>query len=224
MRCLISFSNNWLFPTVVNFENLPQTASRFRQTFHCLQLSSHRERFRLHSRQKSQGKAKISAETIELIHKLARENRLWGAERIRGELLKLGMEVSKRTIQKYMPKDRKSHFSAVAASSGIQELKTLYRVPQANGVCERFMGSLRREYLDHMLIHDGRYLQLVVQEYTAYYNQERPHQGIGQRIPEPYALSKSKPTSGRIVTRAILGGLHHSYARATNLNYVTSYC
>jgi putative transposase len=80
------------------------------------------------------------------------------------------------------------------------------------------MGSLRRECLDHMLIHDGRYLQLVVQEYTAHYNQERPHQGIGQRIPEQYALSKSMPTCECIVTRAILGGLHHSYARATNLN------
>ena len=80
------------------------------------------------------------------------------------------------------------------------------------------MGSLRRECLDHILIHDGRYLQLVVQEYTAYYNQERPHHGIGQRIPKQYALSKSEPTSGRIVRRAILGGLHHSYARATNSN------
>ena len=231
---------------------------------------------------------------------------MWGTERIRGELLKLGIAVSKRSIQKYMPKEMRSrsssqtwatflknqagamwacdftmmhdwlfrswyifvmldlktrqivhtgvtkfptddwtaqqvrkatpwgrgpqylirdrdskyaaHFSAVAASSGIQELKTPYRVPQANGMCERSMGSLRRENLDHMLIHDGRYLQLVVQEYTAYYNQERPHPGIGQRIPEQYALSESKPASGRIVTRAILGGLHHSYARATNLN------
>ena len=80
------------------------------------------------------------------------------------------------------------------------------------------MGSLRRECLDHMLILDGRYRQLVVQEYTAYYDQERPHQGIGQRIPNHDDLLKSKPTSGRIVTRAILGGLHHSYTRATNLN------
>ena len=52
-------------------------------------------------------------------------------------------------------RDRKyaAHFSAVAASSGIQELKTPYRVPQANGACERFIGSLRRECLDHIFIH-----------------------------------------------------------------------
>jgi len=117
-------------------------------------------------------------------------------------------------------RDRKyaAHFSAMAASSGIQELKTPYRVPQANGACERFMGSLRRECLDHMLIYDGKYLQRLVQEYTAYYNQERPHQGISQCIPDYYALPKSKPTSGRITSKAVLGGLHHSYARATNLN------
>jgi putative transposase len=91
-------------------------------------------------------------------------------------------------------------------------------LPKIGTAASYRLGSLRREYLDHMIIHDGRYLQLVVQEYTAYYNQERPHLGIGQRISEQYALSKSRPAHGRIVTRAILGGLHHSYARATNLN------
>lgn len=75
-------------------------------------LRWHRELFRFYWKRKSQGKPKISAETIDLIHKMAVENYLWGAERIRGELLKLGMEVSKRTIQKYMPKNRKSHVSS----------------------------------------------------------------------------------------------------------------
>ena len=49
-------------------------------------------------------KPRIAPETIALIRKMAKENRLWGAERIRGELLKLGVRVGKRTIQKYMPK------------------------------------------------------------------------------------------------------------------------
>ncbi len=80
------------------------------------------------------------------------------------------------------------------------------------------MGSLRRECLDHILIHDDKHLQRVVTEYTAYFNQERPHQGIGQRIPDQYDLSKSKPASGRIKSKAILGGLHHSYYRRAYLN------
>jgi len=106
----------------------------------------------------------------------------------------------------------------VAASSGIQELKTPYRAPRAHGICERFIGSLRRECLDHILFQDGRQIQRVVREYRAYFNQERPHQGIGQRIPEQSDLPNSKPTSGRIVSKAILGGLHHSYARTAYLN------
>jgi len=72
--------------------------------------------------------------------------------------------------------------------------------------------------MDHILIHDDKHLQRVVKEYTAYFNQERPHQGIEQRIPGQYALTRSKPTSGRITSKAILGGLHHSYSRATYLN------
>ena len=266
-------------------------------------LRWHRELFRFYWRRKSrrkQNQPKISSEIIELIRKMANENRMWGADRIRGELLKLDIPVCKRTIQKYMPKTRKSltsnptwatfkknhardlwvidfavaydwlfrawyvfvvielrtrriihmavtqtpsdawtaqplrqatpwnkspkyllhdrdckygrQFSTVAASSGIIELRTPYRAPQANGVCERFVGSLRRECLDHMLILNGRQLQRVVKEYSDYFNQERPHQGIGQHIPNFYDQPNARKT-GRITSKAILGGLHHSYSR-----------
>ncbi len=68
-------------------------------------LRWHRELFRLYWKRKSKTTSytpKVAAETIALIRQMARENRLWGAERIRGELLKLGIHVCKRTIQKYM--------------------------------------------------------------------------------------------------------------------------
>jgi putative transposase len=111
------------------------------------------------------------------------------------------------------------HFLTVAVSSGIKELKTPYRAPQANGICERFMGSLRRECLDHILIYDDKHLERVTTEYTlSYFNQERPHQGIEQRIPDRHDLTRSKPTSGRITSKAILGVLHHSYSRTKYLN------
>jgi hypothetical protein len=64
-------------------------------------LRWHRELFQIYWQWKSQGKPKISAETIALIEKMAKENQLWGAERIRVELLKLGPEVSKRTTQRH---------------------------------------------------------------------------------------------------------------------------
>jgi len=68
-------------------------------------LRWHREAFRLYWKHKSKAhahKPKVATETIALIRGMAEENRLWGAERIRGELLKLGIHVCKRTIQKYM--------------------------------------------------------------------------------------------------------------------------
>ncbi len=280
----------------------------WKQALHIVQpdtlLRWHRELFRFYWRRRSQGKPKISPETIALIQKMAKENRLWGAERIRGELLKLGIEVSKRTVQRYMPKEKKpgssgqnwatflknqasgiwacdftvvtdwlfrqwyifvvmelktrqivhtgvtkyptdewtaqqlreatpwgkgpkylirdrdkkyaTHFSAVGAN--IKELRTPYRTPEANGVCERFMGSLRRECLDHILIHDDKHLRRVVTEYAAYFNQERPHQGIEQQIPDQYELPRSQPTRGQVTSKAILGGLHHSYSRTLHLN------
>src|SRR5215831_1418224 len=68
-------------------------------------LRWHRELFRWYWKSKSKAashKPKVAAETIALIRQMAKDNRLWGAERIRGELLKLGIRVCKRTIQKYM--------------------------------------------------------------------------------------------------------------------------
>src|SRR6266702_4731193 len=68
-------------------------------------LRGPRELFRLYWKRKSKTqvhKPKVAVDTIALIKQMARDNRLWGAERIRGELLKLGIRVCKRTIQKYM--------------------------------------------------------------------------------------------------------------------------
>ena len=88
----------------------------WKQSLHIVQpdtlLGWHRDLFRFYWRQKSQGKPKVSPETISLIQRIAKENHLWGAEWIRGELLKLGIEVSKRTIQKYMLKERGARSSS----------------------------------------------------------------------------------------------------------------
>jgi putative transposase len=68
-------------------------------------LRWHRQGFKLYWKYKSRAaapKPKVAEETVALIKEMAKNNRLWGAERIRGELLKLGIRVCKRTIQKYM--------------------------------------------------------------------------------------------------------------------------
>ncbi len=83
-----------------------------------------------------------------------------------------GGAVGERTEVLIRDSDKKyaAHFTAVAGS--IKEVETPYRTPETNGVCERFMGSLRRECLDHILIHDDRHLERVTKEYTSYFNEE----------------------------------------------------
>ena len=92
---------------------LARAARNWKQALYIVQpdtlLGWHRHAFRWFWRQRSKPastKPKIAAETISLIQTMALNNRLWGAERIRGELLKLGIHASKRTIQKYMHQPR----------------------------------------------------------------------------------------------------------------------
>jgi transposase InsO family protein len=271
-------------------------------------LRWHRDAFRLVWRGRSRprtriARPKIAGETIALIKEMAVANPLWGAERLRGELLKLDIRVAKTTIQRHMRQARPPHhrgqswatflrnhaadlwatdflpvtdvlfrplyayfvielasrrvvhvgvtrhpsdewvaqqlreatpeghqphhlicdhdskygpaFARVAAASSIDLVRTAYRAPRMNAICERFLGSVRRECLDHMLIVGERHLARVLTEYVGYFNVERPHQGIEQRVPDdvrrPGTLSRG---SGAVQARPVLGGLHHAYGRA----------
>jgi putative transposase len=230
---------------------------------------------------------------------MAKENRLWGAERIHGELLKLGILAAKATIQKYIRQIRprsapsqnwstflKNHtkdvwacdflpvidlcfrpaslffiielasrrvvhfgvtvhptdawvaqqlreatpygqtprflirdrdskygdaFMRVAKGSSIEILKTPYRAPKANATCERFLGSVRRECLDHVLVLGEKHLHRVIKEYLEYFNQARPHQGIDQKIPEGSPSAGEEQRKGKIIAFPVLNGLHHDY-------------
>jgi putative transposase len=268
-------------------------------------LRWHRQGFKLFWKYKSRAVSltpRISQETVALIKELARDNRLWGAERIRGELLKLGIRVCKRTIQKYMRQVRTTRprgqtwstflqthaqqiwacdflpvtdlffhslfaffiielhsrkvihvgvtrsptdawtaqqlreataygvgpkylirdndgkfgvtFDRVAKTSHIEMLKTPYAAPRANAICERFLGSVRRECLDHLLILHEKQLQRVLNAYVMYFNRARPHQGIKQHIPEPPTKPlPPDPSGGKILSFPVLCGLHHDYRR-----------
>ena len=107
------------------------------------------------------------------------------------------------------------HFARVATTSGIKVLRTPYRMPRANAICERFLGSVRRECLDHLLILQEKQLQRVLNAYVRYFNRARPHQGIKQQIPEPPTQPlPPDPTGGKILSFPVLGGLHHDYRRS----------
>jgi transposase InsO family protein len=246
------------------------------------------------------GRPPLTEDIVALIRRMARENRGWGAKRIQGELVKLGIQVSKSAIQKYIHQVRGSNpagqnwatflrnhasqvwacdflqtydiffrtvfvlviielgsrrivhfgvtrnptdqwtaqqlreatpfgerprflvrdndnkygdlFTQVADGTGIEVLKTPYRAPKANAICERFLGSLRRECLDHFLILNERHLYRLVKEYKLYFNRARPHQGIEQRIPCQSEPPGPPPVNGKLSSRPVLNGLHHNYS------------
>lgn len=292
-------------------------ASRFtknwRTAVHIVQpdtlLRWHRDlfrlRWRLRSRPKKERKPRMAPDLIALICRMASNNRTWGSERIRGELLKLGFRVSKRTIQKYTRRVRPhgpggqtwrtflqnhSHetwgcdflqlydcafrpvfaffiihldsrevvhfnvtrsptdqwtarqlreampfddgprflirdndgkfgrtFDSVAVGGGATIVKTPPAAPNCNAVCERFLGSVRRECLDHVLIINEEHLRRTLRAFCEYYNRSRPHQGLDQRIPAFVAVPKATPRTAdltNIVEIPILGGLHHEYRLA----------
>jgi len=111
--------------------------------------------------------------------------------------------------------DRKYAAEFERAASGITILRTPIRAPKANAVCERFLGSVRRECLDHVLVFNDHHLHRVIKEYVAYFNAARPHQGISGQVPNALMRSGSESAaSGQITAFPVLGGLHHDYRRA----------
>ena len=89
-----------------------------------------------------------------------------------------------------------------------------YGAPNANACQERLNGTLIHECLDHMIIFNERHLHRILNEYIAWFNHARYHQGI-EGIPEPYPeLQEEKPEHGKIIAIPVLGGLHHDYRLA----------
>jgi putative transposase len=271
----------------------------------------HRAGWKLFWRLKSRpGRPPIPPETRELIRRMANDNPSWGEERIANELwVKLGIQVSPRTVSKYLSRrptrrprgdlrwstflrlhaqgiiacdflvavtatfrllyvfvviehrsrrlihcnvtahpsaawtlqqlreaigfqdryeyllhDRDSifanHLDSSIAKLGVAVLKSPPRSPKANAVCERVIGTIRRECLDWLIPLTESHLRTVLQSWVRHYNTGRPHMALGPGVPDPppvmprEAASTSHPhlREDMIVrARSILGGLHHEY-------------
>ena len=102
---------------------------------------------------------------------------------------------------------------------GLRVLKTPPRSPKANSLCERFIGTLRRECLDFVIPLTENHLRIVTKNWIAHYNRGRPHSSLGPGIPDPTVDLPVAPHEHRhriashckVVAHPVLGGLHHEY-------------
>ena len=233
-----------------------------------------------------------------LIFRMVAENPAWGAPRLHGELLKLGFDVSERTVSrwirrapknpepaqrwrvflqnhreaiaamdfftvpsltfgvlycffvishdrrhilhcnvtqhptglwitqqlreafpydsrhKYMILDRDAKFgetvSTAVAAIGLKAARTSFRSPWQNGVAERWIGSCRRDLLDHVIALNEHHLRRLLSEYVHYYHLDRTHLGLEKDTPSPRPAAKLTNAS-QVMSFPRLGGLHHRY-------------
>jgi transposase InsO family protein len=101
-------------------------------------------------------------------------------------------------------------FGQRASGLAIKSLRTPIQAPRANSIAERWVGTARRECLDHLIPISECHRRRVLAEFVDYYNHDRPHRSLGLQAPFP----KPSATHGRIAVRPVLGGLHHVYERA----------
>ncbi len=101
-----------------------------------------------------------------------------------------------------------SYFRDRVDGIGIEEVSISPHSPWQNPFAERLIGSARRECTDHMIIFGERHLRRILREYFAYYNTTRPHLSLEKNSPVPRTRSAK---SGTVVSRPVLGGLHHEY-------------
>ena len=107
-----------------------------------------------------------------------------------------------------------SQFATVAARASVKALKLPVGAPNADAVCERFLGPVRRACLDPLLLIGQRSVTRFLKEYVDYFNQLRLHQGLEQRIPEPSLVPDISRQATRVMRTSALGGLHHAYQLA----------
>src|SRR6266853_4027761 len=100
---------------------------------------------------------------------------------------------------------------AAVRSLSVSPVRTSFERPWQNGVAERWVGSCRRDLLDHVIILNERHLKRLMSAYLDYYHEDRTHLGLGKGTPDGRTRTIA---SGQVLSRVRLGGLHHRYDRA----------
>jgi putative transposase len=141
----------------------------------------------------------------------------WTTQAARNFLMDLGQRA---TSVKFLIRDRAGQFTgsfdAVFTAEGVRILASPPQAPRANAICERMIGTLRRELFDRLLIVNEYHLRRVLTEYLLHYNAARPHRALGQLTP---AQARTRPpqinlAEHQIRRKQVLGGLTHEYQTA----------
>jgi putative transposase len=156
----------------------------------------------------------IGTRTVHILGVTAHPTGAWTSQPARALLMDLGDRAARF---KFLIRDRDSKFTAafdgVFAGNGTRVIRTPVRSPRANCFAERFVGTLRRECLDHLLIYGERHLRRILAEYARHYNEHRPHQSQEQRPPlhEPGHVVH---VTARIRHTRVVHGLISEYRKA----------
>ena len=131
---------------------------------------------------------------------------------------------------KYLIHDRDhifaKHLDDSIRALGLDVLRTPIRSPKANSVCERLIGTIRRECVDWIIPMSEAHLRAMLQEWVKHYNGGRPHKSLGPGVPDPpkqtsvvtKSESRHRLAAGAVMrAKSVLGGLHHEYSLASYL-------
>ena len=156
----------------------------------------------------------VQTRALHIVGVTAHPTGAWTAQQARNLLMDLGERAGRF---RFLIRDRDGKFTAafddVFFGNGTRVIKTPVQAPRANSFAERFVGTLRRECLDHVLILGEQHLRKVLAEYARHYNGHRPHQGLQQKPPLPQS-GHAFDITARIERRSVVGGLISEYRRA----------
>ena len=112
--------------------------------------------------------------------------------------------------------DRDSKFDAdvitFLQATGLKPKRTGVQAPWQNGVAERWVGSCRRELLDHVIPLNEEHLRRLIRDYVSYYHQDRTHDSLEKDAPDRRPIEPKPVANATVVAIPRLGGLHHRYA------------
>ena len=155
--------------------------------------------------------------TIHIMGATASPTGAWVAQQARNLLMDLG---ERGEAIKFLIRDRDAKFTSVFdevfAAVGARVIKTPVRSPRANAIAERWVGSVRRECTDRILIYDQRHLRKVLAQYERHYNQHRPHRARDRRPPRPQppVMAPADPGQIRLARHEVVDGLINEYKNA----------